>query len=160
MKLNKFALLPIATALFAATASANPYVGASYLYSEYQVTNENTDFSDENSGYNLYLGYKFNELLSIEGGYADFIDTHKDFEHIQSDAWLASAKVTLPITIFDIYGRAGVGHFQTSLGDTNDVYYGVGTGVSLGPVRVALEYTMYEAKIIENSYALSAEFHF
>ncbi|NOI79907.1 porin family protein [Vibrio tubiashii] len=159
MKLNKF-ILPIAATLFVTTASANPYIGASYLYSEYQVTNENTDFSDQNSGYSLYLGYKINELISVEGGYTDFIDTNKDFEHIYSDAWLASTKLTLPITIFDVYGRVGVGHFQTNLGDTNDIYYGVGTGVSLGPVRVALEYTMYEAKVIENSYALSAEFHF
>ncbi|MEZ8384146.1 hypothetical protein AB6C98_10745, partial [Vibrio splendidus] len=66
----------------------------------------------------------------------------------------------LPITIFDVYGRLGIGHFQSNLGDTDDIYYGVGTGVTLGPVRVALEYTMYEAKIVDNSYALSAEFRF
>ncbi|WP_186174873.1 porin [Vibrio jasicida] len=159
MKLNKF-ILPIAAIFFATQAAANPYIGASYLYSEYQVKNENTDFSDQNSGYNLYIGYQFNDLLSIEGGYADFIDTHKDFEHIYSDAWLASVKLTLPITIFDVYGRVGMGHFQTNLGDSNDIYYGVGAGVTLGPARVALEYTMYEAKVVENSYALSAEFRF
>ncbi|GMM90962.1 porin [Vibrio fortis] len=159
MKLNKF-ILPIAAIFFVTQVSANPYVGASYLYSEYQAESNNTDFSDENSGYNLYLGYQLNDFLAIEAGYADFVDTHKDYEHIHSDAWLASTKLTLPITIFDVYGRVGVGHFQTNLGDTNDIYYGVGAGVTLGPARVALEYTTYEAKIVENSYAVSAEFRF
>lgn len=46
MKLNKF-ILPIAAIFFATQAAANPYIGASYLYSEYQVKNENTDFSDQ-----------------------------------------------------------------------------------------------------------------
>ncbi len=159
MKFNKL-ILPIAALFFVTQASANPYIGASYLYSEYQVESGDHDLSDENSGYNLYVGYKFNDLLSIEGGYADFVDTHKDYEHIQSDAWLASTKLTLPITIFDVYGRVGVGHFQTSLGDSNDIYYGVGTGVKLSPVRVAVEYNVYEAKVIENGYAVSAELHF
>ncbi|MEZ8777058.1 porin [Vibrio splendidus] len=159
MKLNKF-ILPIAAIFFVTQASADPYIGASYLYSEYQAESDNTDFSDENSGYSLYLGYQINDLLSVEAGYADFVDTHKDFEHIYSDAWLASTKLTLPITIFDVYGRLGIGHFQSNLGDTDDIYYGVGTGVTLGPVRVALEYTMYETKIVDNSYALSAEFRF
>lgn len=159
MKLNKF-ILPIAAIFFATQVSANPYVGASYLYSEYQAESDNTDFSDENSGYNLYLGYQLTDFLAIEAGYADFVDTHKDYEHIHSDAWLASTKLILPITIFDVYGRVGVGHFQTNLGDTNDIYYGVGAGVTLGPARVALEYTTYEAKIVENSYAVSAEFRF
>ncbi|GAM71308.1 hypothetical protein JCM19241_713 [Vibrio ishigakensis] len=159
MKLNKL-ILPIAAVFFITQAQANPYIGASYLYSEYQVKNEDTDFTDENSGYNLYIGYQLHPMFAIEAGYADFVDTHKDFEHVYSDAWLTSAKVMLPITIFDLYGRVGVGHFQTNLGDTNDIYYGAGTGVKLGPVRVALEYTMYEAKVIEDSFSLSAEFHF
>nr|WP_252030529.1 porin [Vibrio sp. SCSIO 43135] len=158
MKLTK--LLPIAAILFATQTLANPYIGASYLYSDYQVKSDSLDLSDTNSGYNLYAGYAFNSLLSIEGGYADFVDTHKDFEHVYSNAWLASAKVSLPITIFDLYGRVGVGHFQNNVKDTNDLYYGVGAGVKIGPARVALEYTQYEAKVVENSYALSAEFHF
>ncbi|MFI3273344.1 porin [Vibrio sp.] len=159
MKL-KTIVLPLVMLTAAQQASADPYIGASYLYSEYQVKNENIDMTDENSGYNLYLGYAFNDLLSIEAGYADFVDTHKNFEHVYSNAWLTSAKVSLPITIFDIYGRAGIGHFESNLGDSNDVYYGVGAGVMIGPARVALEYTMYEAKVIENGYAVSAEFHF
>ncbi|MGI9885800.1 porin [Vibrio chagasii] len=159
MKL-KTIVLPLVMLTAAQQASADPYIGASYLYSEYQVESENVDMTDQNSGYNLYLGYAFNDLLSIEAGYADFVDTNKDFEHLYSNAWLTSAKVSLPITIFDIYGRAGIGHFESNLGDSNDVYYGVGAGVKIGPARIALEYTMYEAKLIENGYAISAEFHF
>ncbi|GEA50222.1 hypothetical protein VIN01S_10260 [Vibrio inusitatus NBRC 102082] len=159
MKLNKL-ILPIAAVFFITKVSANPYIGASYLYSEYQVQNEDTEYSDENSGYSLFLGYQVHDMFAIEAGYADYVDTHKDYEHVYSGAWLTSAKLMLPITIFDLYGRVGIGHFQTNLGDTNDVYYGAGAGVSLGPVRVALEYNIYEAKLVENSYSLSAEFHF
>ncbi|GEM80321.1 outer membrane beta-barrel protein [Vibrio superstes] len=159
MKLNKL-ILPFALSFFVTQVNANPYIGASYLYSDYQVKNEDTDFSDQNSGYNLYLGYQIHDMFAIEGGYADFVDTHKDFEHVYSNAWITSAKVMLPIAIFDVYGRVGIGHFQSNLGDTNDIYYGVGTGVSLGPVRLALEYTAYEAKVVEDSYSISAEFHF
>ncbi|AIU67193.1 MULTISPECIES: porin [Vibrio] len=159
MKL-KTVILPIAALLFAGQVMANPYIGASFLYSDYQVKNDDLDLSDTNSGYNLYAGYAINSLLSVEAGYADFVDTNKDLEHIYSNAWLASAKLTLPITIFDIYGRLGVGHFQNNIKDSDDIYYGVGAGVKLGPARIALEYTQYEAKVVENSYALSAEFHF
>ena len=41
MKLNKF-ILPIAAIFFVTQASADPYIGASYLYSEYQAESDNT----------------------------------------------------------------------------------------------------------------------
>lgn len=159
---KKIALVILSTFLFSGFVKADPYVGAGYIYTNYESKYNDIDFKDDNSGYTIYGGYEFAALFAVELGYADFVDSQSplDNTNIYADAWLASGKVTLPLLIFDVYGRAGIGHFSTNFESSNNVYGGVGAGFSLGPVRLALEYTVYDNKLLQDSIGLNAEFHF
>ncbi|MCW1889929.1 hypothetical protein OK016_13335 [Vibrio chagasii] len=84
------------------------------------------------------MGYAFNDPLSIEAGYADFVDTNKDFEHLYSNAWLTSAKSFLQSQSLIFMAALVSVTLESNPGDSNDVYYGVGAGVKIGPARVAL----------------------
>ena len=150
--------LPLLLLPLASVSSAEPYIGAGYLYSSYDDIN----VSGSNNGYTIYGGYNFAKLFSAELAYADFVDTNSPIDNssIYSNAWLASGKVTLPIAIFDVYGRLGMGRFSNSINTSTDVFGGIGAGVSLGPARVALEYTKYDTAIIKDSVNLLVEFHF
>lgn len=158
MKKTLLRTLPLFLLPLAPFASAEPYIGAGYLYSNY----DDIDVSGSNNGYTIYGGYTFAKLFSAELAYADFVDTNSPIDNssVYSNAWLASGKITLPITIFDVYGRLGMGRFSNSINTSTDVYGGIGAGVSLGPARVALEYTKYDTAIVKDSVNLMVEFHF
>jgi hypothetical protein len=161
---KKIALTLLLTFSFSGFVKADPYIGAGYIYTNYKdnISYDDLDIKDDSSGYTIYGGYEFAALFAVELGYADFVDTNSPVDNtkIYADAWLASGKISLPLTIFDIYGRVGMGHFSTNIKSSNNVYGGVGAGVSLGPVRLALEYTVYDNKLLQDSIGLNAEFHF
>jgi len=140
---------------FSSYVSATAYVGGGINKSDYKDFGSN----EHDNGYTLYAGYKVARLFAIEGGYRNFINSSSSSE-LDVNAWLVSGTVGLPITIFDIYARGGYAFFDTNLDSDTEFYYGVGAGVKLGPVRVALEYNQFDAKIVKNTYLLSAEFHF
>jgi hypothetical protein len=141
--------------IFSSYATATAYVGGGINRTDYK------DFgsSKHDNGYTLFAGYKMARIFALEGGYRNFINSSSSSD-LDVDAWLVSGTVSLPITIFDIYARGGYAFFDTNLNNDTEFYYGVGTGVKLGPVRVALEYNQFDTKLVKSTYLLSAEFHF
>lgn len=144
---------------------SSTYLATSYVDSSYSYKWDGRESKDSHrNGWGLGLGYKFDSILNtnvaVELGYSDFLSDKIEGEKIHSDAWLASGTLHLPITILDIYGRAGIGSFDSNLGKNTSIYGGIGTGLSLGPFRVALEYTKYDTKVVDDSVSLRGEIHF
>lgn len=71
--MKKFAVVGLLTAMMA-TASAQVYVGGAVGQARVNLACEDYDLGCDktDTGHKLYVGYKFNPLLAIEGAYVNF----------------------------------------------------------------------------------------
>jgi hypothetical protein len=153
----------------AGLGAAEDGVGSSYLQGRMGPLFFLGDVDDLDTGLNVELsyGYQLIELLSVEVQTGVFWG-----EDDPVDLWgipiSLNGKVTLPITIFDLYAGAGIGGYYVNVDvggsfddDDDDFVFGgqifLGAGVELGPVFVGgeLKYIITdEADIFAGSFNL------
>jgi hypothetical protein len=118
------------------------------------------DISENSTGYKFFAGFNSPSIFGVEGGYRNFgtVDTNIDglqFES-QTTGWdvygMAHFEV---IKILDLFAKAGVLFWSSEsklvediIGDETGTAFswGLGAGVSLGPIGVRLEWENFHVK--------------
>jgi hypothetical protein len=137
-------LAGLSIVLPASAATEDIYLGAAYL-------NSDTEFgshSGDTNGFELNLGYSFNNYLAAEVGYLDFgtlnlPEIPDSGGRVNSDGLAMQIVVRYPVRKFTLYGELGNlwwnsdADLTTIAGpveqdtDGNDLMYGVGLGYDL-----------------------------
>jgi opacity protein-like surface antigen len=142
-------------------------IGNTFFGAETEIGEQVKDISENSTGYKFFAGFKTPTIFGIEGGYRNFgtVDTNigdLQFES-QTKGWDVYGMAHFEVLkILDLFAKAGVLFWNSEsklvgqlLGENSgtDFSWGLGAGVSLGPIGVRLEYENFQ---IENLEALSA----
>jgi len=150
-----------------AAAHAGLYVGASVGNSGVEVTDSGFDYSESDTGYKVFGGWRFMKFFGVEGGYVDFgapdgsagggVDAK-----VEGTGWDAMAVGILPLgKHFEIFGKAGFVSWSTdvklsgastgtSSDSGNDTMYGLGAAFKFGKrLAVRLEYENFNVSDID-----------
>ncbi len=112
---------------------------------------------DNGTGFSLGGGYRLNPYIAVDAAYWDLGDVVTEgfpgaSGRIGYDfsAFTLGGIFTLPLTIFELYGRAGFANWEADGrsidGDGTDGYFGVGWAVNLGEsVGLYVEYLYMDA---------------
>lgn len=161
-----------AQGLYIGAGIGNSFFGGEYTDIEDQVN----DISENSTGYKFFAGFNTPTILGIEGGYRNFgtVDTNIEgfsFES-QTTGWDVYAMGHFEVLmIVDLFAKAGVLFWKTesslvqqALEDQSGTAFswGLGAGVSLGPIGVRLEWENFQVDDPETLSAvmLSATFGF
>jgi opacity protein-like surface antigen len=145
-----------AQGLYVGAGIGNTFYGSEFTDIEDQVN----DISENSTGYKFFAGFKSPSIFGIEGGYRNFgtVDTNiGDFKfESQTTGWdvygMAHFEVLL---ILDLFAKAGVLFWSSEsklveqvIGDESGTAFswGLGAGVSLGPIGVRLEWENFHVK--------------
>ena len=172
---KKILLLALVTALLCPfSAMASMYVGASIgntwqsaTVDAEEVAHEVGEISENSTGYKIFGGFQSESFFGLEGGYRDLgkIDsTHGVYNFTtKTTGWDVEAIGHLELSIFDIFAKAGAFFWSTdsTVGDFSEgvtgtsFLWGLGAGVSLGPIGIRLEWESMEVKELDNLSLLS-----
>lgn len=112
------------------------------------------DFEDENSVFDIGVGYRFLPFVSAELSYTNFGEYGNDFASAELDGYKLSAVGILPLTEkVELYGE--VGQFFSNVDvelvgfesdyDDETLFFGVGIGFQISdPLWVNIEYQRYK----------------
>jgi OOP family OmpA-OmpF porin len=164
----------VAALLCPLTTMASMYVGAS-VGNTWQsaevtvddVTNEVQNIDENSTGYKVFGGFSSEGIFGIEGGYRDLGDIESSIEGHElkfgTSGWDVELMAHLPISVIDLFAKAGaffwsgdstVGNFSESESGT-DFIWGLGAGVSLGPIGIRLEWESMVVSEFDNLSMLS-----
>jgi opacity protein-like surface antigen len=142
-------------------------IGNSFFGAQAEIEEQIKDISENSTGYKFFAGFNTPTIFGIEGGYRNFgtVDTNigdLQFES-QTTGWDVYGMAHFEVLkILDLFAKAGVLFWSsesklvgTIIGDESGTAFswGLGAGVSLGPIGVRLEYENFQ---VENLEALSA----
>jgi len=109
-----------------------------------------TNFSGNDTGYKIFGGFKFT-IFAVEGGYVNFGKAEDNGISVETTAFDLFGLVNLGLGPIDLFGKVGVFSWDSDLTtgtsvneDGTDPVYGIGGGLSLGPVSVRLEYEYFD----------------
>ena len=134
------AALVIASSAASAQQAPQFYVGA-------EASSTKLDGAGREGGFGGFVGYKFNQTVAVEAGYARLADGSFEFDGESADVKFNQASVsvigTLPLSSgFNLFGRLGyneirakVNYQGVSASEKLDdgVVYGVGLGYAFSP---------------------------
>ncbi len=173
--LKKILLPVLVTALLCPfSAMASMYVGASIgntwqsaTVDADEVFDEVSEISENSTGYKIFGGFQSESFFGVEGGYRDLgkIDSNLGDSTFatKTTGWDVEAIGHLELSIFDLFAKAGAFFWSadSSFGEFSDdetgtsFLWGLGAGISLGPIGVRLEWESMEVKELDNLSLLS-----
>lgn len=173
--MKRILLVTLMAALFCPmTALASFYVGAaignswqSATLDADEVFEEVTNLSENSTGWKIFGGFKGQSFFGLEGGYRDLgeIKTTVSDHEFSSDTngWDVEAIGHIEVSIIDIFAKAGAFFWKTTSAWSDiaedesgtSFLWGLGAGVSLGPVGIRLEWESMEVKSMDNLSMLS-----
>ena len=124
--MKKFALATMlalgltAGAAQATESTAGPYAGAGVGFSHFSIGDTHLDVDKSNFGFNVYGGYRFNDIVAAEVGYAKLGDIDIKGPGVQASVKTAmiSASALAYVPVADnteVFGRVGVAHTRAKL---------------------------------------------
>jgi len=130
-------------------------IGNSFNGTEIEAQVE--DISENSTGYKFFAGFNTPTIFGIEGGYRNFgtVDTEIEgfsFES-QTTGWDVYGMAHIEVLmILDLFAKAGVLFWDTDskfvereFGENGTAFaWGLGAGVSLGPIGVRLEWENFQ----------------
>lgn len=159
------------SALVATTATANEdgwFIGGSFQYVQIDGRIDSDlgeggccglKVDDNGTGFSLGGGYRFNPYIAVDAAYWDLGDVitegipggGRGRIGFDFSAWTIGGIASLPISIFELYGRAGLANWEADGrqidGDDTDGYFGVGWGLNIGEsVNLYVEYLYIDAE--------------
>jgi len=172
---KKIMFLALITVLLCpAAALADLYVGAaigntwqSETLDANEVLDNVTEISENSTGWKIFGGFKGQGIFGIEGGYRDLGEIETEPDGIKfttnSKGWDVEAMAHLEVAIVDLFAKAGAFFWKSDslLGNIAEdetgtsFIWGLGAGVSLGPVGVRLEWESMEVEHLDNLSMLS-----
>ncbi len=160
MKLFIISLLIVIVGLAGSSQAQDWYIGAgignTFVATEFEDVENQVQKLDENAtGYKFFAGLKTPTILGIEGGYRNLgTITVSSFEfETKTTGWDIYAMGHFDIlSIVDVFAKAGMLFWKSEseiVGNTfgesgSDFAWGLGAGVSLGPVGVRLEWENFQ----------------
>ena len=165
-------VLVLVISSFGSLSAQGFYIGAgignSFFGTEFSdIEAQTKDISENSTGYKFFAGFNTPTIIGIEGGYRNFgtVDTEIEgfsFES-QTTGWdvygMAHFEVLM---IVDLFAKAGVLFWKTESGLVQQALenesgtsfaWGLGAGVSLGPIGVRLEWENFQ---VDDPVTLSA----
>lgn len=150
-------------------AGENWYIGGSVS----QAYVDETGIDDDDTGFNIFGGYRFNEYFAIEAAYYDFGDMSDNGNKFSIDGGSLGVIGSIPVAKrFSLFGKVGIhawdadvsGAIAGEFSDTTDtdVFYGVGAEYQLsGPWSIRGDFTRYEVDDFDVDVAsLGLSYHF
>ena len=153
---------------FGTLSAQGLYIGAGIGNSFYgdEIEEQAKDISENSTGYKFFAGFSTPTIFAVEGGYRNFgtieaTELNITFES-ETTGWdvygMAHFEVLM---ILDLFAKAGVLFWDTestvlerAFGKSGTAFaWGLGAGVSLGPIGVRLEWENFQ---IEDPATLSA----
>lgn len=153
-KLNKLLVstLLVTSSLVMASAHADNgfYIGGSVGNADVSGGTLSNDFSGDDTGYKIFGGFKFT-IFAIEGGYVNFGKAESGGITAETTAFDLFGLVNIGLGPIDLFGKLGVFSWDSDLTaggtineDGTDPVYGIGGGLSLGPLSVRAEYEYFD----------------
>jgi OOP family OmpA-OmpF porin len=173
--LKKILLLAMATALMCPiSAMASMYVGASIGNSWQSATvdadevlDEASEISENSTGWKIFGGFQSESFFGLEGGYRDLGKIKSSISNVEfstkTTGWDVEALGHLELSIFDLFAKAGAFFWSTDSAVSNlsgdesgtSFLWGLGAGITLGPIGIRLEWESMEVKSLDNLSLLS-----
>lgn len=178
-----FASIPVAIVLLFSTpvlagSESGLYLGGSIGQATVKnkgqtPNNDDFEFSENDAGYKIFLGYNFGIIplidLAIEGSYVDFgkpSGTLVNGTNVEVDlvGWDAFGLAALTFGPFSLFGKVGVLSWDsdTSFNGTtdsdsgSDSAYGLGAKLILGSIALRAEYEYFDVNEVDDLYMVSA----
>ena len=130
-------------------------------------------WEEDDTAYKAFVGWRFNEIFSVEAAYINLGEPSGDVipgfnVDAAVDGYAPYVIATVPLGIFEIYGRLGYFFYDGNIGaetgvggrvevdeESEDFVYGAGFGLDLlDHINVRLEYERYELQGIDDADAL------
>jgi hypothetical protein len=148
------------------------------------------DFDESDTAYSVFAGWMFNDYIGAEIGYRDFGEPNGGVSFDGVEGGTATGEVEAEVTGFtaallgqlplgpvDVYAKVGFISYDAELqgvvtylgevfsatldDDGEELLYGVGALLNLGPVGVGVEYEMYDVDFDDlNILSLRAQLNF
>ena len=162
---------------FSSLSAQGFYIGAGIGNSFYggDIEGQVNEISENSTGYKFFAGFTTPTIFGIEGGYRNFgtievTELEITFES-ETTGWDVYGMAHFEVlVILDLFAKAGVLFWDTksqiveeSFGDSGTAFaWGLGAGVSLGPIGVRLEWENFQIKdpATLSAVTLSATFGF
>ena len=174
------AVLGLAVAVPAEAKKNGFYLGAGVGVSTINASDIDDDlgdigFSDSETGYKIFAGYRFLQFFAVEGSYVDFGSMSDAFDSeigevgfdIAVTGWDLFAVGILPIGPVDLFAKVGGirwdADIRAYLGDLSDrdsgsgtdVAYGIGVGFRLWRLALRGEFEMFDIEDSDDVYMIS-----
>ena len=149
------------------SALAAFYGGAAIGNSWYNHVPETSDvqeISENSTGWKIFGGFSSESIFGLEGGYRDLGKIETDVTNVgtfdsKTTGWDVEAVAHLKLSIIDIFGKAGAFFWDTSgnyIDESGTSFlWGLGAGVTLGPIGLRLEWESMEVSNPDNLTMLS-----
>jgi hypothetical protein len=138
------------------------------------------DFDDSDTSMSLFGGYRFNDYFAVELGYTDLGEPEDGFSFDGGETakltgeltgWTADLVGILPLGPVDVFAKAGLVSYDAKVNakvtdglttlkgslddDGEDLHYGIGATLNLGPVGVGAQYEIWDVSDIDDVSILS-----
>lgn len=161
----------VAALLCPISAMAGMYLGASIgntwqsdTVEPNDVLDKASEISENSTGYKFFGGFKSESFFGLEGGYRDLGKIETSFDgatfNTKTTGWDVEAIGHLELSVIDLFAKAGAFFWSNennfSVDETGTSFlWGLGAGVSLGPIGIRLEWESMEVKELDNLSLLS-----
>jgi len=164
----------VTTLLCPVSALASLYVGASIgnawqsaTVDADEVVDEVSKISENSTGWKIFGGFQSESFFGIEGGYRDLGKIKSNISDaelkVKTKGWDVEAIGHLELSVLDLFAKAGAFFWSTDSEWSNysddesgtSFIWGLGAGISLGPIGVRLEWESMEVKSMDNLSMLS-----
>jgi OOP family OmpA-OmpF porin len=172
---KRILLITLVVAIFCPlTAMGSMYVGASIGNAWQSTTTDASEVFDEvknidknSTGWKIFGGFKSESFFGIEGGYRDLGEIEDKVSgytyKTSTNGWDVEAIGSLELSVIRLFAKAGAFFWSadasygtaTASDSGTDFLWGLGAGVSLGPVGVRLEWESMEVGYMDNLSMLS-----
>jgi hypothetical protein len=132
------------------------------------------DFSGDDSGYKLFIGYRMLKFFAVQLEYVDFgtsSDTVGTNADVQTEVDLSSVNAFamgfLPIGTFDLFAKLGVASWDADIratlddltdarsSDGTDPAFGLGAGIRFGSFAIRGEFEYFDVDDADDVYLIS-----
>jgi Outer membrane protein beta-barrel domain len=159
-------------------AAEGLYLGAGIGQAGIKDNINTENFDADDAAYKVFLGWRFKVLpvfdVAIEGAYTEFGKPSQTLGGQNVETNINGPSIAglaiLPLGPFDLYAKLGGINWNvdTTIGNAkssrsgSDPFYGLGVGLTLGPLGLRAEYERYQIKDIDrvDLFSLSALIQF
>lgn len=132
-----------------------------------EVFNEAGNIDENSTGWKIFGGFRSESFFGVEGGYRDLGEVESKISDetykTSTNGWDVEAIGIVTLSVVRLFGKAGAFFWNTDSSYTSfseaesgtSFIWGLGAGITLGPVGVRLEWESMEVDSMDNLSMLS-----